>query len=123
MKLDAALRKLRKVRDRLKDRVDSDAILLALKEIAKRGAMKSINLLQQITSGQKALKEENLDPKDVASVAQVQHYLTRQGIAYTDEAWTYFLQSAESSTSSKKPLKLKKIAAVLDGTFMKVETS
>ena len=123
VKLEAALRKVRKVRDRLKDRVESDAILLALKEIAKRGALKSINLLMQITSGQKALKEEKLDPKDVASVAQIQHYLTRQGIPYTDEAWTYFLQSAESSTTSKKPLKLKKIAAVLDGTFMKVETS
>ena len=122
-KLEAALRKLRKVRDRLKDRIESDAILLALKETAKRGAVKSVNLLQQMTSGQKALKDETLDPKEVISLAQIKHYLTRQGITYTDDAWTYLVQSADSSTASKKPLKIKKLASVMDDTFMKVETS
>jgi hypothetical protein len=76
-----------------------------------------------MTSGQKALKDETLDAKEVISLAQIKHYLTRQGITYTDGAWTYLVQSADSSTASKKPLKIKKLASVMDGTFMKVETS
>ena len=122
-KLQAAIPRIRKVMGRLKERVESDAILLALREIAKRNAVKAVNLVQQMTSGQKALKDTTLDPKEFVSHAQIQHFLTRQGITYTDQAWTYLLQSLDSGTTSKKPIKIKKLASTLDGTFLKVETA
>ena len=75
-KLQAAIPRIRKVMGRLKERVESDAILLALREIAKRNAVKAVNLVQQMTSGQKALKDTTLDPKEFVSHAQIQHFLT-----------------------------------------------
>ena len=120
--LQTALPKLRRVVARMQERIDTDSIILALRATGKRAGQKSMIVAKQMTSGAKAIKDPNLDPNDKVSLEQVQQYLIRAQISYTDSAWTFFLQSVESGNGSKLPIKLKKLTAALDAPSMKLQT-
>ena len=114
-KLTCGLEELERVVERLRMRCESDGLFVALKELLKANMWKPKQLADQMVKGPSALKVAN-GKMDEVTGTQLDYFLQRKQITYTQTAFAYFLQKCGSSVKKleKTPIKAEALVRAFD---------